>query len=513
MTTHPLLQQIASTCQRLNLLPPQSRLVLGVSGGVDSLVMLHAFCQLRETLQIELWVATLDHGLRGQEGADDALYVETLAQKWGVDCIREKVDVPRLVELYGSNIEATARQARYTFLMQTAIRADTRTIALAHHHDDQAETILMHLIRGAGLRGLQGMSYSSVLSENHLLEDWPELVDGDDEPSDFRLIRPLLDIPRAVIEDYAHSAEIEARQDASNQDITRLRNTIRHELMPTLAKLNPTIMRTLNRMALVVQGELEVVDRQIETIAAWMLEWSETEATEAYPQGGEVVFLDRSQFNQQSVGIQRGLLRKIIGDLALGLHDVSFEWIERARHLILSGQTGAQCEFTDDIMLRIGYDEVTVGYGGNPVYPVHLPSLSPQQSLRIDPEGQNLTVDKLKLVAYWVLEGRSKDLYPASPLECTLAIPEGATLGLRTWQTGDRFKPFGMGGKSQKLSDTFTNLKVPAFYRHKVPLLTVNDEIAWIVAPTASGPQSRIADTFAVRDEHSAVLRLRWQAR
>jgi tRNA(Ile)-lysidine synthetase-like protein len=118
---------------------------------------------------------------------------------------------------------------------------------------------------------------------------------------------------------------------------------------------------------------------------------------------------------------------------------------------------------------------------------------------------------KLRLVTYWVVEERSKDLRYDDPLVCTLAIPEGARLALRTRRPGDRFRPFGMGGKSQKLSDTFTNLKAPSYFRDRVPLLTVNDEIAWFVAPTAGGPQSRIADTFAVRAEEQSVLHLRWQ--
>ena len=118
---------------------------------------------------------------------------------------------------------------------------------------------------------------------------------------------------------------------------------------------------------------------------------------------------------------------------------------------------------------------------------------------------------QLKLLSYWVIESRSKDLRFEDPLIATLAIPEGAQLVLRTRQTGDRFRPFGMNGKSQKLSDTFTNFKVPSYYRDHVPLLTINDEIAWFVAPTANGPQARIAEPFAVRSEEQSVLRLRWQ--
>lgn len=511
MAEHPLLDQFLTTCQHAQLIPPGIRLIAAISGGVDSLVMLHLLQRLQKTLDFKLHVATLDHRLRGEESAADADMVEALAQEWNVPCVRGNVDVLELAIQHELNIEAAARQARYTFLFQMAVRIGADRIALAHHYGDQAETILMHLIRGSGLRGLRGMSYSTPLSESHLLQEWSEWIETDDDPADFTLIRPLLDIPRGLIEDYATVHQLSPRQDATNNDLTRLRNAIRHELLPAMEKLNPNIMRTLNRLALVVQGDMEVIDGRVENVAAWILEWTETTPGNDGDEPGEVVFMDRSQFAEQPVGIQRGLLRKIIDELSPGVRDVSFDLVERARHLILQGQTGAQCELPDDVTLRVGYDEVTIGYGGDPVYPAHLPALKPGQQALIDPEGPPFEVGNLKLMTYWVVEGRSKNLHPAGPLECTLAIPDGTQLALRTWQQGDRFKPLGMGGKSQKLSDTFTNLKVPAFYRQKVPLLTVNGEIAWIVAPTANGPQSRIAEPFAVREDSTSVLRLRWQ--
>ncbi|MCB9436460.1 MAG: tRNA lysidine(34) synthetase TilS [Anaerolineales bacterium] len=503
-----VVQQLIETCRQYQLIEPNTPLVVAVSGGIDSLVMLHALKQL----EIPLHVVTLDHGIRGEDGVADALFVENLAQSWGLPCVRGAVDVPTLAADYGLNIEATARQARYTFLLEVALRIGSQRIAIAHNHDDQAETVLMHIIRGAGLRGLQGMLYQTFLSEDHLLLDWPDMLGEDVDPSDYSLIRPLLDVPRSAIEAYAAEHGLSPRQDATNADVRYLRNQIRHQLLPMLKTMNPNIHDTLNRLATVVQGEVAVVDSRVEQVAAWMLEWSETEPDDE-GEIGEVVFLDRQAFMEQPLGIQRGLLRKAMFELAPAARDLSFDLVERARLLILQGQTGSQIELPDAVYLRVGYDEVTIGYGGNPVYPYHLPCLRAGQLLRIDPhqEGQVIKAGNLALVSYWVVEGRSRDLRPATPLECTLAIPEGAMIGLRTWQDGDRFKPFGMRGKSQKLSDTFINLKIPAFYRDQVPLLTINDEIAWFVAPTANGPQARIADTFAVRDDTAAILRFRWQ--
>lgn len=487
--------------------------VVGVSGGIDSQVLLHALLRLREELHIDLHVATLDHNLRGLHGAADADYVEQLAQHWELPVTRATVDVQRYIDEYGLNIEEAARQARYSFLLEVADKVDAAYIAVGHNHDDQAETVLMHVIRGTGLQGLRGMLPVSPLSEYHLLD-----FELDEEyeylPEDLELIRPLLDIPRTMIKPYADAVGIVPREDASNDDLTRFRNNLRHEILPRLRELNPNIDQTLGRLADVVQAEVDVLNRQLESVAAWLLEWAETEPTPDEEEGGEVVYIDRDSFRAQPLAIQRGLIRKAVFELSPATRDISFDQTESVREMILLGGTNSHIDLSDGLFLDIGYDDAMLGYGGAPFYPPHLPSLRPGQEIIVDMDGQGYINPTQRLITYWVVEGLSKDLHPADPLECTLAIPEDANLVLRTRQAGDRFRPFGLAGKSQKLSDTFTNLKVPTYYRDQVPLLVVNDEIAWFVVPTAQGPVGRIADLFAVRPDSvgkSSILRVRWQ--
>ncbi len=512
-----LLDEIRQSCQRHDLIPPKSLILVGVSGGVDSVVLLHALLSLREELQIDVSVATFNHGLRGDAGTSDVRFVEDMARQWGVEVVSGAADVLAIKDEAGLNLEEAARQARYTFLMQTAVQVGADRIAIAHNQDDQAETVLMHIIRGTGMRGLRGMLPITPLSEYHLLDDWAVTADDggnfdDVDPAEVVLIRPLLDVSRAEIRTYADAHGLNFRQDATNADTTRFRNALRHEVIPTLEKFNPNVRQVMTRLAAVMRDDVDVIERSVESTAAWLLDWSETEPTpETDGKPGELVFIDRMSFQEQPIAVQRGVIRKVLFDLSPGLRDVSFEQTEYARELILKGKTGMHIDLPIAVRLAVGYDEVTIGYGGRPLYPPHLPYLAPGTQVPVDPEGPTIVAGHLKLISYWVIESRSKDLRFDDPLIATLAIPEGARLVLRTRLTGDRFRPFGMHGKSQKLSDTFTNFKVPSYYRDHVPLLTINDEIAWFVAPTANGPQARIAEPFAVRSEEQSVLRLRWQ--
>jgi tRNA(Ile)-lysidine synthetase-like protein len=137
--------------------------------------------------------------------------------------------------------------------------------------------------------------------------------------------------------------------------------------------------------------------------------------------------------------------------------------------------------------------------------------LQPGQFIPLSTDADKIVNDHMRFYAYWVIEGRSRELHRDDPLEATLAIDADAELSLRTLRPGDRFAPLGLDGHSQKVSDAFTNLKVPKMLRSRVALLTVNEEIAWFVAPTAQGLQGRIAQPFAVSAESESVLRVRWE--
>jgi tRNA(Ile)-lysidine synthase len=471
----------------------EETIVAAVSGGVDSLALLHILAALQDEFGFALHAASYDHGWRGEDSAEDAAYAGKIAEGLGLSVTLGAAEEPALSE-------AGARLARYTFLAETAQAVGAHYIALGHHRDDQAETLLLHLIRGTGLAGLRGMLPIAPLSENHLLPDVPdELLEAE-----IKLIRPLLGVPRAEIEEYAK--DLNPRQDASNEDPHYLRNRIRLEILPGLEALNPNIREGLARLASVVQGDYAIIEQAIEEAAEELVEWGDTEGGD-----GEIVYIDRLGFNGLSDGIRRGLLRQVLFDLTPGLGDLPYQQIERACLLIQNGAAGQEMNLPAEMILTVGYDEFMIRYGGEIPFPHFIPHLEPNQVVPLPMTGEMWIRPHARIYSYWVLDGLSQQLRRDDPLEATLAIGEDEELTLRTRRAGDRFQPLGMNGHSQKLSDTFTNLKIPRSLRDRVALLTVNDEIAWFVAPTAGGLQGRVSQKFAVMPDSTSILRVRWE--
>ncbi|NJL93690.1 MAG: tRNA lysidine(34) synthetase TilS [Anaerolineae bacterium] len=201
LDAHPLLEQVAMHLRAMQVPLHQKTVLVAVSGGVDSLVLLRALHALAPQFHYHLHVASYDHGLRGEAGRADARFCGRFCRHAGPAFHAGGGGCAAIRRAARLSVETAARQARYTFLVQTALALGTRLLAAGHHRDDQVETVLLHLLRGTGLRGLQGMAPLNNLSYSHILEDAPDLVY--DAVEDMLLLRPLLDVPRAEIAAYA----------------------------------------------------------------------------------------------------------------------------------------------------------------------------------------------------------------------------------------------------------------------------------------------------------------------
>ncbi len=502
--------RVAQVIERYGLFEPGDRVVVGVSGGPDSLVLLHVLHRLRARLAVDLHAATLDHGIRGAAGAADAAFVRRTATSWGVPVTSGVADVPRLAREHRLSLEEAARQVRYTFLLRVARQLGAARIAVGHNRDDQAETVLMHLIRGSGLSGLRGMLRVTPLSDYHLLDDatircTPPLDDPAPWPDAWPvLVRPLLDVPRADIDAYAAAHQLTPRQDMTNIDLTYFRNRLRHEVLPLLEALNPNICETLARTADVLQADADVIRQIGEAILSELVR-------ETVP---GVAVVDRTLWRDQPLAIKRFIVRRLVRRLRPEVRDVSFAHVAAAIAVADAGRTGARATLPGGLVLRVGYDSLVIADAGADAAIVDvtvdapaLPDQSADWSFRAG-ESVRFACGHWEFTARPLASGDDRPALDADPLAAALAVSPGALLVLRTRRPGDRFCPRGMGGHSQKLADTLITMRVPASWRDRVPLLVVDGRVAWFVAPVPGGLKARVSEHAAVPDAPEAAREL-----
>ncbi len=468
--------------------------MVGVSGGPDSLCLLHLLLRLREEYDLYLHVAHLHHGARGEDADADAAFVADLAQTWGLPATVERVDVPAVARAQKLAFEEAARRVRYGFLAHVADRVGAAKVAVGHNADDQAETVLMHFLRGAGLAGLRGMRPATPLSEYRLLErDSPFPL-----PAVLPIvIRPLLATPRERIEAYCAEHGLQPRFDRSNLNTTYFRNRLRHELLPLLETYNPNIRRRLLHTAEVVAADYELLT-QLRDRA-----WREVVRKETQ----EAIFLDRAAWIAQPLSLRRALVREAAYRLRPFLRDVDFVHVENAVRVAAEGETGARATLPGGLSLLVAYDTLIVA-DASYWPPPEGPSLPPGTTLPVAVPGETPLPDGV-----WRLEVTFPDEWPPEAVEANpdrwTAWMDAAALRppvvLRTRRPGDRFRPHGLGGHAPPLSEWMVNAKIPRARRDTLPLLVAGDgEILWVCG-------WRVSETALVRPSTRRVARLQFR--
>jgi tRNA(Ile)-lysidine synthase len=474
-----LLQEVRRFAARHDLLRPGSALVVGVSGGPDSLCLLHLLSRLAAELAHEsemalrLHVAHLNHSLRGAEADADAAFVAALAFEWGLPCTVARADVATLARAGGLSLEEAARQARYRFLADVAEKAGAESIAVAHNADDQAETVLMHFLRGSGAAGLRGMLPRSRLGDYRLGQVAPAPA-----AAELWLVRPLLGVTRSEVEAYCTEHGLRPRFDRSNEDTTLFRNRLRHELLPLLASYNPAIREVLAHTAEVLAGDYESL--QMELAAAW----ERVVSVMSRPAGAEVR-LDLAAWRALPLGLQRATVREAIHRLRLSLRDVNWEHVNRAVWLAREGRTGQKATLVAGLELEIGYDTLRVAaaseVGGAEPQPWPTPQVT--EAVTLDAPGETSIRGGWRAVVVRLRRDELPSDFRAAPgpWEAWLdADAVGPELIMRPRAAGDRFQPQGLGGHSTRLNEFMINLKVPRERRASWPLLEGRSGIAWV---------------------------------
>lgn len=484
------------------LWPAGASVVVAVSGGSDSLCLLGTLLALQDSDATsapgEIVVATLDHGLRGEAGAADARWVATLADGLGLRCVGGQVDAKERARANHLSLEDAARRLRYTFLRQVAQEVGAARICLGHTLDDQAETIILRLLRGSGLDGLAGM----------------RPVRGD-------LARPLLDLTHAQAVAYCAARGWLPREDATNRDEQYLRNRVRRRLLPLLEAYNPNVRRTLARNAMFIADDYAWLEDATDRAWAELV----TEATDDH------VTLPLAALREQAPALRRRLMRHATTALIRGERDDEQTGGLEARHITLleafiaHGHTGGVLMLPDGLRASLGYDAFTLrrvtsnsvetANDAQPVETAHGEWSLPIPGVVEMPE-LGWRVRALPLSMPPGLEGDALPPIPREP-----PTPHAGTLGaihrgelrvyldadclhgpltVRTWRPGDRFRPLGMT-HDKKLQDVFSDAKAPREIRRRLPIVCSGGRIVWVAGV-------RIADDCKLTLETRQALAL-----
>ncbi len=457
---------------------PGSRLLVGVSGGPDSICLLHSLCRLN----YEIVVAHLDHQLR-PESTEDAEYVQEFAVSKNLTFTSSKVDTLAYAQSHALSIEEAARELRYNFLFQQAKEFKVKAVLVAHTADDQIETVLMHLLRGSGLAGLGGMPWRRITPWN------------DDIP----LVRPFLGMWRKEVLDYCEQNDLQPRFDLSNLDTIHFRNRLRHELIPFLQSYNPNIQRLLWQMVQTLQADREVLESVTE------IAWKDCLAE----QGEGHVGLWLNLFLEFPLGLQRGLIRRAIAQLRPGLRDIGFDAVEKTLSFIQSPPASRQADLVAGVRCMIEPDRILLAdwldQGLNPDWPQ---MLGEETDLPLTKE--------LDIGRGWVFHAEplavgdqfNEEIY--CNRDPFIAYIDADTLfseiSIRTRKPADRFSPLGMDGGSLKLADFMINEKLPRRARKNWPLICAGEQIVWV-------PGFRIGHQFRVRTDSKKIIQIRLSKR
>ncbi len=465
-----LLTDVQGTIERHQLLSHGDAIVVGVSGGPDSLCLLHVLLRLREAYALRLHVAHLNHRLRGAEADADAAFVARLAEEWGLPATIEARDVAGLAQHKGLAIEEAARQARYALLARVARQWGACKIAVGHNADDQVETIVMHWLRGSGLAGLRGMLPASKLKEMRLAE---EEASTNAANAQLLLIRPLLETTRADIEAYCAKEGLEPRFDRSNLDTTYYRNRLRHELLPFLETFNPQVRQVILRAAEIIRADYALLRREAKRA------WSRIAISEHQ----EAIVFDLEKWRTLPLSLQRSILREAIHRLRRSLRNINWVHVENAIAVLSKGHTGTRATLPRGLEVRISYDQFIVGNKG------YLPPLPDQPWLRdvqvpLSVPGQTALPGSDWCIVAQILKRVDLDqrvLEHAQPWQAYLDLAvTGNDLSLRTRRSGDRFWPQGLGDKPTSINSFMINAKVPQAWRDRIPLLVSPDKVLWV---------------------------------
>jgi tRNA(Ile)-lysidine synthase len=458
MKNDEYIDKLKDTVNHFELLKKGDRVLVAVSGGPDSVALLFGLVALKSELDLKLYVAHLNHKLRGTESSEDERFVQNLASQLKLEFFSKRVDVKKEAKRQKLSVEECAREIRYQYLQKIAQKIKADKIATGHQANDQAETFLMRLLRGAGGAGLSGIP-----------------------PKRGKIIRPLIRTTRKEIESFLKLNKITARLDSSNFLPDYYRNRIRLTLLPKIKKeFNPKIVEVLNRTADIISTQQEYIEETCER----------TLSDIGIIQQDKII-IDLKKFSSYDICLQREMIRFCTRKLKGALNRLSFDSVDRSLEMIRREKSGKKIKLVGKIWLEVGERELVffvqkkkkeLGYlltipsevnlrNGKVRIKSEIPKRMPRNFITPDQNVAYLDIDKMQ-----------------KPFR------------LRNRRKGDRFIPLGMKG-TKTLADFFTDAKVPHHRREEALILTSKGKIVWVVG-------YRISEEFKVTDRTKKVLKM-----
>ena len=453
-----MLAAVKELISRHNLLARGDKVIVACSGGPDSLVLLHILLNFRQEYDLTIIVAHLNHMFR-PEADSEAEFVRHTAESMGLVFEGAAIDVPRFIAETGRSAADGARAVRYQFLHEVAARHGAVRIATGHHSDDQAETVLLHLLRGAGGAGLAGM-----------------------KPVNGAVIRPLLAVSRSQIEAYCRQYNLTPVQDMSNYQTDYLRNKIRLELIPYLQKMyNPAIRESLCRTAQIIGDEHEAV--------AEAARRTYPSAVEDTDNGLEISTLRLAQL---PVALQREVIRLAIEKKQGHVRGIKFLHVENLINTALRCPVGTTIVLPGRLTAVKGYKTLV------------LSRTAEQPTDRPTADAVQLSVPGITIWNGWKISACLRAVSSPGDEACRAVFDFDAIeapLMVRGRQRGDRFQPDGLKG-SKKLKEFFIDQKIPRSQRDTIPLICDRRGILWVAGYRRGEGAKVIADTCRVLQIH-----------
>ena len=451
-----LLHKVKETINKYNMIEKGDRILVAVSGGPDSVTLLHVLNMLKDELNISLVIAHVNHMLRDKESDGDEEYVKGLGNKFNIPVNTCRVDVDKYAREKGVSTEVAGREIRYDFFREVSIKEGCNKVAVAHNANDQVETFMMRLFRGSGIYGLRGID---AVRDN--------------------IIRPLIDVDRSSIEKFCEEMNVETRLDATNLENIYSRNKIRLDVLPYISEnFNKDIIRTIMR----------TIDSF--TIDNDYLEEQSYISYKKYAKNlGDKIVIDKEAFTLHKAVLSR-LIRNVMKDLLGNIKEIEKKHIDEII-LIQSGETGKELILPRRIKATNNYGDIVIQIDNK-----NNEFINFEKDINIS---GTTYIEELDItIECEVTNKKNINKFSNNYLIKYFDYDKIKKVTIRIRRDGDYFTPLGMKGR-KKLKDLFINEKIDKSKRSKIPLILFDNEIAWIVG-------LRISEKFKITEETKRIL-------